>query len=161
MTNQIKYVHDVHPEVTFAVDPFKGMAPSNYGNKLPTQYVAKIGKTTYRVYAKQFSNVALFYIIRKYERLIVDETHLMRVKKASEEPQLLYEYEVTFVFERGYYKAKVTTHIKPMYETWGFLDPEVERKVIDECVIRCQNDNGFTIANWKSAEVSDDVSVVG
>lgn len=161
MTNQIKYVHDVHPEVTFAVDPFKGFAPSNYGTKLPTQYVAKIGKTTYRVYAKQFSNVALFYIIRKQERLIVDETHLMRVA-SRKEPQLLYEYEVNFVFERGdYYKAKVSTHIKPMYETWGFLDSEVERKVIDECVIQCKNDNGFTIANWKSAEVSANVSVVG
>jgi len=41
----------------------RNRSASGYGNKLPTHWMVKFGKRTYRVYAICWSNVASYYIL--------------------------------------------------------------------------------------------------
>lgn len=81
MSNELTYVHQVHPDVSFSVKEYTGHRTGNYGSKLPTDYVCTIGKRAHRVYAKSYSNQAVFYVIVKKVKLFVYESHLYQAKK--------------------------------------------------------------------------------
>lgn len=76
----IRYVHNEFPELEYVYYPLKGKAQYAYGRKVATQYGVKIGNKTYRVYASQNSNTAMYYIMVKKEMYIVQDTALLRIK---------------------------------------------------------------------------------
>lgn len=75
MKTPVKYLHQTFPDATFARKPVKqrthprepvqcrpGQNADGYGRRISTDYTARIGSRTYRVYVCQWSNAGTAYV---------------------------------------------------------------------------------------------------
>lgn len=84
-TEPLRYLRDVAPDAKIYRSPvrpdgwgssYPGQRADGYGRKISTDYVARYGGRTRRVYVCQFSNAGTAYVIDGGRWAIVDDTAL-------------------------------------------------------------------------------------
>lgn len=90
MSEPVKYLTDEIENVTFGFKPVRrvslfrllpGQGADGYGSKISTDYTAKIGNRTHRVYLTIHSNVGSNYVIVKGEKLFLHDYDLDGIRE--------------------------------------------------------------------------------
>ena len=74
----MEYLHEHHPDATYFWSEYKGRSGytrSGYGERLPTNYMVRIGSRTHRLYCTRWSNVGTCWVRVKGKQYIFSDCY--------------------------------------------------------------------------------------